>query len=101
VESPPDIGAAAYAESLAEACRVAREAGDLQRHTRYSETLVRCLQFLTTLQYVEGNTQHFSDWYRTQLVGGFHASHQDGNLRIDYNQHAVTALVQYLEHVAR
>jgi hypothetical protein len=101
LESPPDVGAAAYAESLAEACRVARAAGDLPRHTRYSEALVRCLQFLSTLQYVDGNTQHFADWYRRQLVGGFHASHQDGDLRIDYNQHAVSALVQYLEQVAR
>jgi hypothetical protein len=32
-------------------------------------------------------------------VGGFHASHQDGNLRIDYNQHAVSTMVQYLTYV--
>ena len=53
------------------------------------------MQFLTTLQYTDANTQHFADWYRPRLVGGFHASHQDGNLRIDYTQHAVSALVQY------
>jgi hypothetical protein len=86
---------------LIEACRVAREQGDVGRHQRYLETLERSLQFLTTLQYTDANTQHFADWYRPRLAGAFHASHQDGNLRIDYTQHAVAALVGYLEHVAR
>jgi hypothetical protein len=34
-------------------------------------------------------------------VGGFHASHQDGDLRIDFTQHAVSAMVQHLTYVAR
>ncbi|HZY83965.1 MAG TPA: hypothetical protein VFE78_03990 [Gemmataceae bacterium] len=99
VESAPDVGAAAYAEALAEGCRVAQKAGDAERHRRYAEGLVRGLQFLTTLQYTEPNTQYFADWYRPRLAGAFHASHQDGNLRIDYTQHAVSALVLYLEYV--
>ena len=41
------------------------------------------LQFVGRLQYTEGNTNHFAEWYRSRLVGGFHASQQDGNLRID------------------
>jgi hypothetical protein len=96
----PQIGSAAFAEGLAEACRVTRKTGDLARHQRYQDSLERCLQFVTTLQYTDANTQHFAPWYRPRLVGGFHASHQDGNLRIDYAQHAVCALVQYLECVA-
>jgi hypothetical protein len=99
VESAPDVGSAACAEALAEACRVAEKAGDAERHKRYAEGLVRTLQFLTTLQYTEPNTQYFADWYRPRLAGAFHASHQDGNLRIDYTQHAVSALVLYLEYV--
>jgi hypothetical protein len=101
VESAPQVDSASHAEGLAEACRVAREAGDVTRYQRYSDALERCLQFLATLQYTEANTQHFVRWYRPRLVGGFHASHQDGNLRIDYTQHAVSALVAYLEHVVR
>jgi hypothetical protein len=96
----PKIHSASFAESLAEGCRVARQAGDVARHQRYREALERCLQFLTTLQYTDANTQHFADWYRPVLLGAFHASHQDGNLRLDYTQHAVCALVQYLTHVA-
>jgi hypothetical protein len=96
VESPPRVDSAAYAGGLAQACRVTRQLGDVGRHQRYGEALERCLQFLVTLQYTDANTQHFADWYRPRVVGAFHASHQDGNLRIDYTQHAVSAQLQYL-----
>jgi hypothetical protein len=96
---PPLVGSALYAESLVAACRVARQTGDVNHYQRYRESLERCLQFLTTLQYMDANTQHFADWYRPVLVGAFHGSHEDGNLRIDYTQHAVCALVQYLAYV--
>jgi hypothetical protein len=96
--TPPQAGSALYAEGLAEACRAARHCGKKEHYQRYRECLERCLQFLSTLQYTEGNTQHFADWYRPALTGAFHASHQDGNLRIDYTQHAVSALVQYLTY---
>ncbi len=99
IETPPSVGSAVYAESLAEARRTARAGTDLSRYQRYSEVLQRCLQFLVRLQYTDANTQHFEEWYRPRLVGGFHASSQDGNLRIDYTQHALSALVTYLEDV--
>jgi hypothetical protein len=99
VAAPPHAGSAAFAESLAEACRATRQAGDLTRFPRYHEALERCLQFLTTLQYTEANCQYFADWYRARLQGAFHASHEDGNLHIQYTQHAVCALVQYLQYV--
>jgi hypothetical protein len=98
--TPPHVGSAAFAESLVAACRAARQAGDVARYPRYREALERCLQFLATLQYTEANTQHFADWYRDSLVGGFHASSQDGTLRIDYTQQVLCTLVQYLTYVA-
>jgi hypothetical protein len=101
VESAPQVSSASYAEGLAEACRVTSAAGDLTRHRRYTDALERCLQFLTTLQYTESNTRHFAEWYRPMLLGAFHASHQDGDLRIDYTQHAVCAMVQYMTYVAQ
>lgn len=99
VTSPPQVSSAALAEALAESCRVARASGDLDHYKRHREALERCLQFVTRLQYTEANTQHFADWYRPALVGAFYASFQDGNVRIDYAQHAVGALVQYLLEV--
>jgi hypothetical protein len=81
---------------------VTRQLGDLARHERYVPALERGLQYLATLQYTDSDTQHFAEWYRSErLVGGFHASHTDGNLRLDYNQHAISALVQYLRYVAQ
>src|SRR5262249_36611753 len=71
-----EVGWAAYAEGLAEACRVARQAGDLPRFQRYHDAVERCLQFVTTLQYIDANTQHFAEWYRPALLGAFYASHQ-------------------------
>jgi hypothetical protein len=93
----PQIESAQYAEALMAAFQVTQQAGDAKRSQRYRETVERCLQFLSTLQYTDANTQHFADWYRTVLLGAFHASHQDGNVRIDYTQHAACALVGYLE----
>ena len=97
VDASPTISSAVYIESLAEARRAARAGTDLARYRRYTEALQRGLQFLVRLQYTDANTQHFADWYRPRLVGGFHASSQDGNLRLDYAQHALSALATYLE----
>jgi hypothetical protein len=99
--APPHVENACLAEALANAYRTARQAGDVARARRYRDALERVLQFLTTLQYIEANVQHFADWYRPALVGAFHASTDDGNLRIDYNAEAVSALVAYLTYVAR
>jgi hypothetical protein len=101
VSTAPDARSGCSIGSLAEACRVAQQRGDAARHRRYQEALEHGLRFLTTLQYSQVNTQHYADWYRRELLGGFHASHQDGNLRIDYAQHAVCALIQYLRYEAR
>lgn len=94
------VTGAAYALALVEACRVTRQLPDGERYARYGEAANRALQFVTTLQYTEANTQHFAAGYRQQvLFGGFHASHEDGTLRLDYNQYAVCALVQFLTYV--
>jgi hypothetical protein len=100
VTAPPQVGSAAYAEGLAEAYRVMRQTGDVARSQRYRDALERSLQFTTSLQYTDAKVEHYAENYRPLLVGGFHASHQDGHLRIDYAQHALSALTQYLAFVA-
>jgi hypothetical protein len=96
-EAAPTIITACYAEGLADACRTARQAVDLDRYRRYQGALQMSLQFVGRLQYTEGNTSHFAEWYRSRLVGGFHASQQDGNLRIDATQFAVSGLLHFLD----
>jgi hypothetical protein len=100
VQQAPDIRTAEAAESLAQACRVARAAGELARLQRYTRAIEESLRFLRTLQYTENRMQHFVESYRPALLGAFHESAQDGKIRIDYAQHAVSALVLYLGHVA-
>jgi hypothetical protein len=95
----PRIVSASFAEGLADACRTARQLGDTQRFNRYSRATESCLQFLTTLQYTSRSTSHFTDAYRPRVLGAFHASHQDGTVRVDYTQHSICAMFQYLEHI--
>jgi hypothetical protein len=97
VAQSPDISTAAAAEALVEGCRLAQLKGDPKRHERYKSTVELALQFVTRLQYSQANTKHFADWYRAKLLGGFHASQQDGTLRLEYAQHAVSALAQYVQ----
>jgi len=99
VETPPTAATALYAGSLVEACRVARHQGDGGRFDRYRETADRALQFLATLQYTDATTQHFEVGYRPRVVGGFYGSHQDGTLRLENTQQALSALLLYLDQV--
>jgi hypothetical protein len=100
-ESPPTSRSALYAGTLVAGCRVAGELGDLAHHQQYGEALERTLQFLTTIQYTDGVSQHFAAWYRPRVLGAFHASHADGNIRLDDTEYAVKAVFGYLEHVVR
>jgi hypothetical protein len=100
VEDAPSIGCAVYGESLANACRIARETADVKRYDRYNVTAERNVLFVGLLQYTMSNTLHYDAVFRSEyLLGGFHPSQQDGDLRIDYTAQAVTALLQYVEQV--
>jgi hypothetical protein len=93
----PTIGSVACAQALIETCRVTRQLPDAERFARYRDAAVLALQFASTLQYTEANTQHFAPGYRQQfLLGGFHTSHEDGRLRLDGTPKAVAALLAYL-----
>jgi hypothetical protein len=98
VHAAPTIETASYAMALADACRMIRQmpSPDLGRYGRYQATAARALQFVTTVQYGEENTQHFAAHYRPALVGGFHPSAADGTLRADHTAAAVAALSQFL-----
>ncbi|HZZ79905.1 MAG TPA: hypothetical protein VFE62_15405 [Gemmataceae bacterium] len=98
-QSAPEISSSWCAESLAEACRVAKLSADLPRYERYERALMANLHFLMSLQYTGAKTQHFVEKFRPSILGAFHASHQDGNIRIDYTQHSLSAMVQYLDAV--
>ena len=95
VSTAPSVESAVNLEALALACLVTRHVPDAQRFSKYREAVNSGAHFLTSLQFNGDNTTHFSPAYRTALLGGYHATHADGNLRIDYNHHAVVAVIQY------
>lgn len=98
IQAAPTVDTAYFAIGLADACRMLRlmEKPDAARYDRYSVVLTRALQFLNSLQYGEENTVHFAGHFRPVLLGAFHPSMTDGNLRVDQTAAAVCALTQYL-----
>lgn len=98
ISKAPSIVSASYLEGLSEARQLTRLTGDVERYQKYSQALHRCGVFCTTLQYTAANTNHFQPKYRDTLIGGFHPTHRDGTLRIDYAQLAVAGLVKFLEY---
>jgi hypothetical protein len=100
VPQSPGIGTALYVQGMTDACRAARQMGDVERAGNYRETVERGLQFLAQLQYTPANTRQFAAEMQPQLYGAFFASFQDGATRLDYTQHALYAMCQYLDYVA-
>jgi hypothetical protein len=100
VNALPTLQSAAQLEGLVQACRVTRQVPDATRYDRYKDVAAQTCQFLTGLQFNEDSTRHFASHHRSLLIGGFHMSAQDGNLRIDSHAPAVAGMIQYLAHAA-
>jgi hypothetical protein len=96
----PDMSSAPLVGSMVDACRVAKQVGDVNRYQRYRQAAEDGLDFLTSLQYTEARVQHFAEWYRPWILGGFFVSPQDGNLHLAQNQQALNAYVAYVQYVA-
>jgi len=94
---PPGVETGLYVQSLAYACVLTRHTPDLDRNRKYKSAITDGVQFLTGLQYLEPNTRHFETTFRANmLIGGFHLSPTDGNLRIDATGIALTGLLKFL-----
>jgi hypothetical protein len=97
VDAAPGPETGLYVQSLGFACMLTRMTPDLDRHAKYKASVTDAVRFLTELQYLEGNTRHFENAFRaSMLIGGFHLSPTDGNLRIDATGTAVTGLLRFL-----
>ncbi|MBX9625437.1 MAG: hypothetical protein K2X82_16645 [Gemmataceae bacterium] len=98
VDTPPtaaDTGL--YLQAIGTAYQLNRQTSDLGRATRYRQAAHDAAQYLTTLQYAEGNTRHFENGFRANvLIGGFYLSPADGNLRLDAAAGAVSGLTRFL-----
>ncbi|MCI0705456.1 MAG: hypothetical protein L0241_30720, partial [Planctomycetia bacterium] len=86
-----------YVQSLAYAYQLTRVTGDLTREGKYRPAMADSVNFLAALQFLETNTRHFENTFRVNmLLGAFHLSPTDGNLRIDATARAITGLLRFL-----
>lgn len=99
IRTPPGASTASYAEGLVDACRVARLAGDDRRRREYQSALQLAFLFLMNHQYTSSTSAHLEKWYARKLSGAFLGGAEDGDVRIDYTQHAVCGMFHYLNHV--
>jgi hypothetical protein len=96
--TPPGASTGSYVESLVEAWRVARATDDQERTASYQQAAERALRFLMTTQYTSAASTHFEPWFAKKIDGAFHASVEDGSIRIDYTQHAISGMLQYVRY---
>jgi hypothetical protein len=87
-----------YVRSLACAYVLTRSTVDVgAREVKYRPALLAAVEFLCGLQFAEVNTRHFENTFRANmLIGAFHQSSADGNLRTDATACALTGLLRFL-----
>lgn len=93
----PTLRSASALAALADACRAAREAGQVQTYERCRAALERGMVFLASLQYTPANCGHFAESFRPLVVGAFRSAPDDGRIRLAEHAEAVEACLRYLE----
>jgi hypothetical protein len=93
---PTTTSSSAILLTLAEAATLSREMGDATRNQALMEAIDRGTQFIAQNQYTEATTQHFAEWYRPLLEGGFRDTERAGTLSLGTQQMALMAMVQSL-----
>lgn len=94
---PTTTTSAGIVMTLAEGAILSREMGDASRNQSLMEAVDLGTQFIAQQQYTEATTQHFAEWYRPLLEGGFRDTEKDGTLNLATQQMALVALLQSLK----
>ena len=96
-DAEPGFTAGSCLAGLGWAYLVTARNADVARAERYRQAAQDAAQFVTSLQYSEPNTRHFENTFRANvLIGGFHLSPSDGDLRVDATGRCVSGLLRYL-----
>ena len=93
---PTTTSTSAILVTLAEAALLSRELGDATRNQTLMEAIDRGTQFIAQHQYTEASTQHFAEWYRPMLEGGFRDSERGGTLTLATQNMALLAILESL-----
>jgi hypothetical protein len=93
----PSITSASYLEGLGDALQLTQDTKDLAREANYRQRAQIGYSWLISLQFGENNAAGLLSPRRT--VGGFAASPNDPQIRIDYNMHAISAFVRGLRFI--
>jgi hypothetical protein len=93
----PSVASASHLEALGDALQLTQESGDSSREALYRQRARLGYAWLISLQYGRHNTEGLPDPGRS--LGGFARSRNDPHIRIDYNQHAISALARGLRFV--
>jgi hypothetical protein len=88
-----------YLEGLAEALRLADQAGDQARATAYRRAIWRGLRSLRQLQFKD-HRDAFYIGQRERVLGGLRTEAYDNRIRVDNVQHALMALLALTELAA-
>ncbi len=93
----PSVASASSLEGLGSALQLTQATGDSAREARYRLRAQMGYRWLVSLQYSRDSAAGLRSPERA--VGGFAQSLGDPRIRIDYNQHAISALVRGLRFV--
>lgn len=93
----PSISSASYLEGLGDAVQLTKATGDTEREAFYRRRALMGYIWLLPLQYGSSELARLPTPRRA--LGGFAHSRNDPQIRIDYNQHGISALVRGLRFV--
>lgn len=89
-------GTAKICEVLPDAIRIAAALGDTRRVELYIDAMQRAMQWLISMQYVEGQNTYFMEPYiAARVSGGFRHDHFNQEVWIDAAAHFVLAATRY------
>jgi len=91
----PDFTTYVYMEGVTDAYAVALKAGDMARAAKYRDSVREGIRFTLQGQFTPENSFFVKN--KKRVVGGFRKSLTSTDIRIDYLQHAIFALLKALE----
>jgi prenyltransferase beta subunit len=95
--SVPSITAGVRSEGVSDAYLLAKKLGYEEKAERYKQSILLASNFLMKLQHTEGNTKAYRN--PEVSIGAFVYKVGDTAARVDYTQHAISAMIKTLTYI--